>query len=49
MIPCRRGSPERTVRGGDGSDVDIEGSLVVPVLGEVDDGVRGDEMEPVAR
>ena len=35
--------------GGDGLDIDVEGAPVVPVLSEVDDGVRGNEMETVAR
>ena len=37
------------MHGGDGSDDEGVGAPVVPVLGEVDDGVRGDEMEMVAR
>ena len=32
--------PETRSCGGDGSDVDVEGAPVVPVLGEGDDGVQ---------
>ena len=43
------GWPERTVRGGDGSDVEGVGAPVLPVPGKDDDDMCGDEAGMLAR